>query len=104
MNVSTISTADFMPGGASQKNLAWLQAVATNPGIDGFDAITLAVELVQHADDTIFPSVQSIANEIDLEEKAVVAALWCLKESGHIDLQIDGSHFSARRLLDGGRL
>ena len=98
MSISTNSTAAFIRGGATQKNLQWLQAVAVN----GFDALDVAIELASYADDRLF-TLTSFAREIGLDEKAVIAALWSLKESGHIDLQIDGPQFSARRLLNGGR-
>jgi hypothetical protein len=98
MSISTNSTAAFIRGGATQKNLQWLQAVA----VDGFDALDVAVELASYDDDRLF-TLTSFAREIGLDENAVIAALWCLKESGHIDLRIDGAQFSARRLLNGGR-
>ena len=97
MNVSTIP-ADFMHGGINPKNLQWLQLVASG----GFDALDVATELASFNDDRVF-TLQSITNEIGLDEKAVVAALWCLKENKHIALSIDGPQFSARRLLNGGR-
>lgn len=104
MKVSTLSTlstaADFMHGGANQKNLEWLQAIAS--GDNGCDALDVAIELASYADDRVF-TVQSFATEIGLDEKAAVAALRSLKESGYIDLSIDGPQFSARRLLNGGR-
>lgn len=100
MNVSIISTADFICGGATRQNLAWLQAVAS--GTNGCDTLDVAVELASFDDDRLF-TLQSFASEIGLEETAVVAALWCLKEKGLIDLQIDGSQFAARRLSNGGR-
>jgi hypothetical protein len=92
----TISTAGFMRGGTDPKNLRGLQAVARNPGVNGCDALDVAIELADFADDRV-TSLQSFAGETHLDEKAAVAALWRLKESGHIDLQIDGQQFSARR-------
>jgi hypothetical protein len=82
--ISTNSTADFMRGGATH-----------------FDALDVAVELASFDDNAIF-TLQSFASEIGLDEKAASAALWCLKESGHIDLQIAGPQFSARRFLTTG--
>jgi hypothetical protein len=99
MNVSTIP-ADFIRGGTNPKNLQWLQAVARD--LNGCDALDVAIELADFDDDRVF-TLQSIASEIGLDEKAVVAALWCLKENKHIALSIDGPQFSARRLLNGGR-
>ena len=105
MKVSTISTADFIRGGASQKNLRWLQAVADNLSIIGFDALDVTIELASFDNNTVFSSIRSITDQIDgMQATAAIAALWCLKENGHIDLQmIDGEQFLARRLLNGGQ-
>jgi hypothetical protein len=100
----SISTNSFIRGGANQKNLQWLQAVACDPGVNGYDAIKLAVELTRFDDDTIFSSVQSITDQTGLTTTTSIAGLWSLREAGHIDLQmIDGEQFSCRRLLNGGR-
>ena len=101
MKISTMPTAAFC-GGANRENLAWLQAVARNPGISGYDAIKVAVELTRFDDNAIFPTLQSIADRIGLQITACIAGLWSLREAGHIDLQmIDDEQFSCRRLLDG---
>ena len=102
MKISTIPTAAFR-GGANQKNLEWLQAVARNPGVNGCNALDVAIELADFDDNVIFPSLQFLANQTGLTITSSIAGLWSLREAGHIDLQmIDGEQFNCRRLLNNG--